>query len=104
MTSHEMGQAAGALTRAAGLVAEARVDLDGLSARLDAQVQGTRGQWLGAGADAFFLLADAWTAKQRRVVAALDGFESRLRATEADNAATDEAQQAAFGRYAARLG
>jgi len=104
MTSTEMGHAAGALSRAAAMTAEAKADLDGVGARLDAQLQGHRGQWLGGGAEAFFGLQDAWSAKQRRIVAALDGFESRLRSTEADQDTTDEAQHAAFARYAARLG
>lgn len=104
MTQMEMGQTAGALSRAAVLVADAKADFDGLAARLDVQLESSRGLWLGAGSDAFFALQDAWQARQRQIVGALDGLAASLRTTEADNAATDELQSAHFARYAARLG
>lgn len=104
MTQMEMGQSAGALSRAAGLVADARTDFDGLAQRLSARLDGARGQWVGAGGTAFFALHAQWTSRQQQVVAALEGFETRLRATEADTMATDDQISAAFHRYTALLG
>lgn len=104
MSHLEMGQSAGALARGAALVADAKTDFDGLAARLETQLGAIRGQWLGAGGDAFFLLQEAWSRQQRRIVGALDGFAAALRATEADNTATDQAQSAHYLRYAALLG
>ena len=103
MTAQEMGQGEGALTRAASMVAEARADFDRMSRDLEGRILGLRGQWVGAGGTAFFTLQQAWTEKQARIVAALDGFEASLVATERDNVATDEVQLASYQRTAARL-
>lgn len=101
---NEMGQGAGTLTRAAGLVAEARHDFDRLSRKLDGQIRGLQGKWTGAGGHAFFALHQAWTERQKVIVSALDGFEASLRATETDTISTDEAQSANYTRTASRLG
>ena len=104
MSAAEMGQGEGTLSRAAGLVAEARGDFDRISARLDGQIEGLRGRWAGAGGQAFFALHQAWTDKQRVIVAALAEFEASLTGTERDNVATDQAQSATYQRTAGRLG
>ena len=52
----EMGQGEGTLTRAAGLVAEAKQDFDSLSKSLEGQIAGVQGKWAGAGGTAFFNL------------------------------------------------
>ena len=100
----EMGQGERTLTRAAGLVADAKADLDGLSKTLEAQIQGLQGRWAGAGGSAFFALHQAWTDKQRVITSALNGFEASLTSTERDNISTDEAQTSNFSNYAAKLG
>lgn len=99
-----MGQGAGTLSRAAGLVAQARQDLDDVSRRLDGQVAGLHGRWVGAGASAFVLLHQAWTERQGRIVAGLDGFAGALTATERDTRATDEAMSTGYRLAAERLG
>jgi uncharacterized protein YukE len=98
-----MGQGRGVLSRAAGIVAEARHDLDRLDAQLVAHVEAARRPWSGQGADAFGALGQAWSERQRTIVRALDGFEAALRSTEHDNTATDDEQAAAFGRAQQRL-
>jgi ESAT-6 family protein len=100
----EMGQGEHTLSRAAGLVSEARSDLDALNRRLDGQVAGLQGRWTGAGGSAFFALHRAWTERQTSITAALEAFEASLRATERDNLGTDDAQSAHYHRTAARLG
>lgn len=104
MSTAEMGQADGALTRAAALVGAAKQDLDGLSRSLEGQVQALQGRWTGAGGSAFFRLHQAWTERQRVIVAALDEFEASLTSVEKDNISTDEAQSAHYTRTAGRLG
>ena len=104
MSAAEMGQGEGTLSRAAGLVAEARSDFDRVSARLDGQLAGLQGRWAGAGGEAFFGLHRAWTEKQRVIVSALEEFEASLTGTERDNLATDQAQSATYQRTASRLG
>lgn len=106
MSTHapEYGQGEGTLSRAAGLVTEARQDFTTLSSRLDGQIAAVHGQWGGRGAQAFFLLHRAWTEKQGTVVRALDEFEASLRRTEADNTATDEAQGSSYQALVQRLG
>jgi WXG100 family type VII secretion target len=99
-----MGQGEGTLSKGAGLVADAKVDFDRISSKLDGQIQGLRGRWQGAGGTAFFALHQAWTEKQRVIVRALEDFESALTATERDNVSTDEAQSANYARTASRLG
>jgi WXG100 family type VII secretion target len=100
----EMGQGEQTLTRAAGMVADARTDFDGLSRRLDGQIAGLQGRWAGAGATAFFALHRAWTDKQGVITRALAEFEASLVSTERDNVATDDAQSALYQRTAGRLG
>lgn len=103
MTAHEMGQGAGTLTRAAGMVSTAKADFDRLSRDLEGRIEGLRGQWVGAGGTAFFRLHQAWTEKQRVIVNALDQFEASLVSTEKDNLGTDAVQMANYQRNAARL-
>lgn len=102
--TNEMGQGEGTLTRAADLVAAAKQDFDRLSGKLDAQIQGLRGRWAGAGGQAFFTLHQVWTEKQKVIVSALSEFEASLRSTETDNVSTDEAQSATYTRTVGRLG
>ncbi len=103
-TAPEMGQGEKTLSRAAGLVADAKADFDGFSRRLDAQIAGLQGRWAGSGATAFFALHRAWTEKQEVITRALNGFEASLGSTERDNVATDDAQSGLYHRTAARLG
>ena len=103
-TAPEMGQGEKTLTRAAALVADAKTDFDGFSRRLDAQIAGLQGRWVGTGATAFFALHRAWTEKQDVITRALNEFEASLVSTERDNVATDDAQSALYHRTAGRLG
>jgi len=102
--ANEMGQGEGTLTRAAGLVADAKADFDRLSGKLEGQIQGLQGKWAGQGGQAFFALHQAWTEKQQVIVGALNEFEASLTSTEKDNISTDEAQSANYHRTAGRLG
>lgn len=103
-STHEMGQAEGALSRAAHLVSGARADFDRLSASLDHQVQGLRGQWTGSGGRAFFALHRAWTEQMGVVVGALEQLAVSLAATEQDNVTTDEAESTRYRHTLGRLG
>lgn len=103
MSSNEMGQGEGTLSRAAGMVAEARADFDRLSNKLEGQIQGLQGRWVGAGGSAFFQLHQAWTEKQRVIVSALNEFEQSLTSTERDNVNTDDTQMSNYNRNASRL-
>ena len=100
----EMGQGEGTLSRAAGLVADARADFDVLSKSLEQQILAQQGAWVGAGGSAFFTLHRAWTDRQRAITGALAEFEASLTSTERDNLRTDEAQSASYHRVAGRLG
>ena len=62
----EYGQGQGTLTRAAGLVSDARADFTSLSAKLSDQIAAVQGKWGGQGATAFFTLHQTWSEKQRR--------------------------------------
>lgn len=104
MTAVRYGQTEGALTRAAGLVAGARSDFDGIGAGILADVETMQSRWAGAGARAFWALGQAWGERQGRLVAALDDFERSLRATERDNIATDEHQSGAMAALQHALG
>lgn len=104
MASAEFGQAQGLLTRAAGMVAEARDDFDAIAARLSGQIAGAQGRWVGAGADAFFRLHASWDEKQRRIVSALNDFERSLVDTERDNVAADESESATYSTLVGKLG
>lgn len=100
----EMGQGERTLTRAAGLVADARADFDTLSKSLEQQILAQQGKWVGAGGAAFFTLHQAWTDRQRVITSALNEFEASLTSTERDNMSTDETQSSNYNRVAGRLG
>lgn len=100
----EMGQGEATLTRAAGLVSEAKQDFDSMSKTLEGQIAGLQGKWAGAGGTAFFSLHQAWTEKQRIITNALNEFEASLVSTEKDNVSTDDTQSSNYSRVAGRLG
>jgi WXG100 family type VII secretion target len=100
----EMGQGEGTLTKAAGMVAEARQDFQSMSSTLDGQIAGIQGKWAGAGGSAFFALHQAWTEKQRVITNALNEFEASLTSTEKDNMNTDQSQSANYNKMSGRLG
>lgn len=100
----EMGQGEQTLTKAAGMVVDAKKDFDGFSKKLDGQIAGLQGKWAGAGGTAFFTLHQAWTEKQNVITNALNEFEASLQSTQKDNINTDEAQSANYNRTAGRLG
>ncbi len=100
----EFGQGDGTLSQAAGLVTDARTDFSAYSARLDGQIAAMQGRWGGRGAQAFFVLHQAWTEKQRTIVNALDDFAASLTSTEQDNTATDDSIGASYAQLRGRLG
>jgi WXG100 family type VII secretion target len=102
--SNEFGQGEGVLTRAAGMVADARADFNNISRQLTDQISSVQGRWGGQGATAFFALQQAWTEKQQTIVDALNEFENSLGATERDNVNTDESQGTNFANLTHKLG
>ena len=102
--TNEMGQGQGALSAAAGRVADARHDFDRLDHELVQHLDAARTRWSGRGGTAFQALGMAWSEKQRTITGALDDLAASLRATETDNVRTDETQSAAFLRARQRLG
>ena len=101
--SNEMLAGEQVLSRAAGMVTAAKADFIRDAANLENQINGLRGRWQGAGGNAFFALHQAWTEKQRIILAALDEFDQALRSTERDNVATDEGASAASVNLTSRL-
>ena len=104
MASNEMGMGEGTLTKAAQLVSGAKQDFDRMSGELEGQIADLRGKWAGAGGQAFFVLHQAWTEKQKVIVDALDDFSASLTTTEKDNVSTDESQNASYTNLSGRLG
>ncbi|GEP33390.1 hypothetical protein NSZ01_11580 [Nocardioides szechwanensis] len=102
--SNEFGQGEGVLTRAAGMVADARSDFNTISRQLTDQISQVQGRWGGQGATAFFALQQAWTEKQQVIVDALNEFENSLGVTERDNINTDDAQGSNFTNLTHKLG
>jgi uncharacterized protein YukE len=99
-----MGQAYGALSAGAAMVAEARQDLDAIGAELRRRITDTGISWRGHGGDAFTALGQAWSDRQTVIVGALDRLESALRTAEHINVSTDDDQSAALARYRQQLG
>lgn len=100
----EFGQGEGTLSRAAGLVTDARSDFNKIAQKLSGQIAGVQGKWGGQGAAAFFTLHTAWDEKQKVIVDALDEFSASLHSTEKDNVGTDDAQNASYTKLSGRLG
>ena len=103
-SAQEMGQGQGALSRAAGLVADARGDFERYNREVVDRIDSARVTWVGQGGTAFNALGHAWSDRQRTITNALGGFEAALRATERDNTTTDDVQSSAFTRNQQRLG
>jgi len=97
------GQGEGTLSRAADLVGVAETDLDQIATELGSRLADLQSRWQGAGAAAFAAFHEAWDAKQRQIVRALEDFALALRATERDNLGTDEAQSTVYARAAQAL-
>ena len=93
-----------ALTRAAGLVAEARSDLDSQLAGLRGKLAGIGSSWVGAGSTAFQQVMTRWDEDTRRIVAALNEFETNLRSSEATYTSSDESQAQSYQRMLGALG
>jgi WXG100 family type VII secretion target len=100
----EFGQGEGTLSKAAGMVSEARGDFNRIASTLTGQIAAVQGKWGGQGAAAFFTLHTAWNEKQKVIVDALDEFSASLHTTEKDNVSTDEAQGANYSKLSGRLG
>jgi len=100
----EFGQGEGTLSKAAGLVTDARGDFNKIAGTLSGQIAAVQGKWGGQGASAFFTLHTAWNEKQKVIVDALDEFSASLHSTEKDNVATDDAEGANYNRLNGRLG
>ena len=100
----EFGQGEGTLSRAAGMVSEARGDFTRIASTLSGQIGAVQGKWGGQGAAAFFTLHTAWNEKQKTIVDALDEFAASLQTTERDNVSTDDTQGASYGKLHGRLG
>lgn len=104
MSNQDYGQGEKTLSKAAAMVQAAKGDFDKLSSKLDGQIQGLNGKWVGSGGSAFFALHAAWTEKQKIIVKALNDFEQSLTTTEKDNVSTDDTQSANYSKVSGRLG
>jgi WXG100 family type VII secretion target len=100
----EFGQGEGTLSKASGLVTDAKADFVKIAGTLSGQISAVQGKWGGQGAAAFFTLHTAWDEKQRVIVDALDEFAASLTTTEKDNVSTDDAQNASYTNLSNRLG
>jgi WXG100 family type VII secretion target len=100
---NETSAADQALTRAAGLVATAKVDFDRRAAALDDQIVGMAARWQGSGGLAFQNLQRTWQEKQSTIMRALDDFEQSLVVTDRDFTSTDDAQAQAATTNLGRL-
>lgn len=98
-----IGVITGSLDRAAALVGATRAELLGLGGRLTARLAESQTGWRGSGARSFAAFHLTWSERHRSIVAALDGFESALRASEAINQRTDAEQAQAYAGAAAGL-
>ena len=81
MATQEMKAGDRTLSRAAGMVSNARSDFDRLSRTMSDTIVGYQSKWQGQGGKAFFALHQAWTEKQDRIVRALTDFEAALTST-----------------------
>ena len=100
---NETSAADQALTRAAGLVATAKVDFDRRAAALNDQIAGMALRWQGSGGLAFQNLQQAWQEKQTTIMRALNDFEQSLVVTDRDFTSTDDAQAQTAGVNLGRL-
>lgn len=103
MLQGDFGQGEATLSRAAGMVSDARGDFLTLASQLSDQISALQGRWVGEGGRAFFTLHQTWSEKQRTIVNALDEFASSLTSTEQLNMNTDQDRGAGMSRLTSRL-
>ena len=102
-TPNETSAADQALTRAASMVATAKVEFDRRAAALNDQIAGMSMRWQGSGGLAFQNLQRAWQEKQTTIMRALDDFEQSLVVTDRDFTSTDDSQAQLAGTNLGRL-
>ena len=93
----------GGLVEGAQLVSGAKQDFDRMSGDLEDRIADLKGKWAGAGGQAFFVLHQAWTEKQKVITSALNEFEASLIGTERDAMSTDDTQAGNFTNFQNRL-
>jgi len=103
MGNADYGQGAQVLSKAAGMVQTARVELDQTANNLEQSLSGTKSTWVGQGGQAFTQLYTSWVAKHKDIVKTLDQFEASLRKTETDNVNTDESQSVSLNSFTNKL-
>jgi WXG100 family type VII secretion target len=101
--ANETSAADQALTRAAGMVATAKVDFDRLAVSLNDQIAGMAMRWTGMGGTQFQNLQRTWQEKQATIVSALNDFEQSLMVTDRDFVNTDDLQAQASTSNMGRL-
>jgi len=101
--ANETSAADQALTRAAGMVATAKVDFDQRAAALNDQIAGMAMRWTGMGGTQFQNLQRTWQEKQKTIIRALDDFEQSLIVTDRDFTNTDDTQAQASTTNLGRL-
>ncbi|GGO72983.1 WXG100 family type VII secretion target [Nocardioides deserti] len=103
MSQGNFGQGEATLSRAAGMVSDARGDFMTLAGQLSDQLSALQGKWVGEGGRAFFALHQTWSEKQRTIVNALDDFSASLTSTEQLNVNTDQESGGGMSRLTSRL-
>lgn len=103
-TGAGLSQADGALSTAAGHVADARADVTRACQQLGDQVASLSGRWAGQSASALTALMAAWQDRQHTILGALGDLSQALEQTDRVTTATDTTQAEAVLRLQGRLG
>lgn len=100
----EVSAADGALKAGAGAVAQSRAELRRELDVLEGKLAGIGSAWQGQGAVAFTALMTRWREDAKRIIDALNEFETNLISSQSTYTAADESQSSSMNALSARLG
>ena len=101
-TTHSVG--AGAIAKSAGIVDQARTDLNTKLNALQGQMEQVKAHWEGAGAGAFQSVQVAWTTQAKDLVDILDHFRENLVTNDKQYTSDDQMSSDLLSKYTSQMG
>lgn len=102
--ANQISAEAGALKKGADAVREAKTGIDSQIGNVRGQIEQLSGYWTGSAATAFTSLMQRWNEETAKLNNVLVNLEDSLRATERDEAATEEQHQSVIKNLGSMLG
>ncbi|GAA1238555.1 MAG: WXG100 family type VII secretion target [Oryzihumus sp.] len=100
----EVSAADGAIDRGAKIISDTRDQLNSELSALRGKLAGIGAQWKGSGSTSFQSAMNRWDEDSRKIIDALNRFESNLRSSQSTYTQRDDSAQSSFSKLQSRLG